>query len=238
MKKSSFAIIMSTLSLTFVGVGCAGGNQVAVPASSANGETALSTTPSQVDLYAARQDAAPAPSPAAAPAEGAAAPQPAADAKWPKPTKFPGLLPSEEIHGKAVHIKTAKGEIVFELLDGEAPKTVSNFVALAKSGYYDGLTFHRYVPGFVIQGGDPSGNGTGGPGYKFEDETVKLDYDAGIVAMANAGPNTNGSQFFIMLEDTPLDKLYTIFGRVTSGLDVVRALRVGDRMDSVTVTNK
>lgn len=237
MKKSSFAIMMSTLSLAFVGAGCANGNQVAVPAGSANGESALSTSPAQVDLYAARPDAAPAPSPA--PADGAAAQQPSgADAKWEKPTKFPGILPAEEIHGKAVHVKTTKGEVVFELLDGEAPKTVSNFVALAKSGYYDGLTFHRYVPGFVIQGGDPSGNGTGGPGYKFEDEPVKLDYDAGIVAMANAGPNTNGSQFFIMLEDVPLDKLYTIFGRVTSGLDVVRALRVGDRMESVSVTKK
>ncbi len=238
MKKSSFAIIMSTLSLAFVGAGCGNGNQVAVPATSANGETALTTSTAEVDLYAARQDAAPAPAPSPAADDAATPPAASPDAKWEKPTKFPGVLPSDEIHGKAVHIKTAKGEIVFELLDGEAPKTVSNFVALAKSGYYDGLTFHRYVPGFVIQGGDPIGNGTGGPGYKFEDEPVKLDYDAGIVAMANAGPNTNGSQFFIMLEDTPLDKLYTIFGRVTSGLDVVRNLRVGDRMESVTVTKK
>lgn len=232
MKKSSLATIMTSLSLILVGAGCGGGNQVAIPAGSANGETALSTSPSQVNLYAAQQDAeTPAPAPAPSPSSAGAA-------QWPKPTKFPGVLPADEIHDKIVRIKTAKGDIAFELLDGEAPKTVSNFVALAKSGFYDGLTFHRYVPGFVIQGGDPNGTGTGGPGYKFEDEPVKLDYDAGIVAMANAGPDTNGSQFFIMLEDTPLDKLYTIFGRVTSGLDVVRSLRVGDRMISVTVTAK
>jgi cyclophilin family peptidyl-prolyl cis-trans isomerase len=133
-------------------------------------------------------------------------------------------------------LETGKGTITFELLDSEAPKTVSNFVALAKSGFYDGLTFHRVVKGFVIQGGDPSGNGTGGPGYKFEDEPVRLDYKAGIVAMANAGPDTNGSQFFIVLEDQPtLPKAYTIFGRVTAGMDAVQEIAVGDRMTKVTI---
>jgi cyclophilin family peptidyl-prolyl cis-trans isomerase len=128
-----------------------------------------------------------------------------------------------------------------ELLAEDSPKTVSNFVALAKSGYYDGLSFHRYVPGFVIQGGDPSGNGAGGPGYQFEDEPIKREYAAGIVAMANAGPNTNGSQFFIILEDSgarQLDLLYNIFGRVTSGMEVVRSLRQGDVMTSVVIEDK
>jgi peptidyl-prolyl cis-trans isomerase B (cyclophilin B) len=236
MKKSSLLTVMSAFSLVLVGAGCGGTGQVAVPAGSANSETALSASTNQIDLYAAKQDAS---APAQADAAPATAPDAAPTDKWAKPTKFPGVLPAEEISGRIVRIKTAKGEIVFELLDGEAPKAASNFVALAKSGYYDGLTFHRVVPGFVIQGGDPSGNGTGGPGYKFEDEPVKLDYDAGIVAMANAGPDTNGSQFFIMLEDNPtLPKNYTIFGRTISGLDVVRAIRVGDRMDLVTVEKK
>ncbi len=127
---------------------------------------------------------------------------------------------------------------MFELFDGDAPMTVSNFVALTMRGFYDGLTFHRVVPGFVIQGGDPSGNGTGGPGYKFDDEPVHRDYDEGIVAMANSGPNTNGSQFFIMLADNPLPKQYTIFGKVTSGMDVVHKIVIGDKMTKVTVEDK
>ena len=151
---------------------------------------------------------------------------------------FPGVLPTGEIHRKQVRMQTVKGEIVFDLLDGDAPKTVSNFVALAKGGYYDGLTFHRRVDGFMIQGGDPNGNGTGGPGYKFEDEPVKRKYDRGIVAMANAGPDTNGSQFFIMLADYPLPPQYTIFGKVTSGQETVDQIAIGDAMTKVTVEDK
>lgn len=226
-------------SLILIGAGC-GSGQVAIPAGSANGETALSSATGvnlryQQDSYDAKADAADAPAPTPSRADAA----PSAAPKTPKPTAFPGVLPQAEISGKIARIVTPKGEIVFELLDGEAPKTVSNFVALAKSGFYDGLTFHRVVPGFVIQGGDPSGNGTGGPGYKFEDEPVKLDYDAGIVAMANAGPDTNGSQFFIVLEDQPtLPKAYTIFGRVLSGMDAVRKIGIGDRMTVVTIEEK
>lgn len=148
---------------------------------------------------------------------------------------FPGVLPEAERVGKKVRVTTEKGEIVIELFGDEAPKTVSNFVTLARDGFYDGLTFHRREEGFVIQGGDPNGDGTGGPGYKFEDEPVKRKYAKGIVAMANAGPNTNGSQFFIMLEDTPLPPLYTIFGRVTQGQDVVDRIQVGDRMEQVSI---
>lgn len=160
--------------------------------------------------------------------------------KWARPTVFPGILPDAELKNKRVEIVLDKGTIVFDVLDSEAPKAASNFIALARSGFYDSLTFHRVEPGFVIQGGDPRGNGTGGPGYKFEDETVRLNYDAGIVAMANAGPDTtNGSQFFIVLENQPsLPKNYTIFGRVVSGLDVVRRVAVGDVMRSVTVRDK
>jgi len=157
------------------------------------------------------------------------------DKQW----TFPGTLPENQIKDRQIRMMTSKGEIVFELFDEEAPKTVSNFVYLTKGGYYDGLTFHRYAPEInVIQGGDPTGNGTGGPGYRFEDEPVKRSYDKGIVAMANAGPNTNGSQFFIMTGETAFAPDYTIFGKVTKGQDVVDKLRAGDTMTSVIVEAK
>jgi cyclophilin family peptidyl-prolyl cis-trans isomerase len=135
-----------------------------------------------------------------------------------------------------VLIKTNKGDIKLELNPAEAPLTVNNFVVLARDGFYDGVVFHRVEPRFVIQGGDPTGTGRGGPGYRFNDEPVKRPYRAGTVAMANAGPNTNGSQFFICLEDQPsLPPNYTIFGDTISGMDVVRSIRVGDTMQTVTV---
>ena len=125
-------------------------------------------------------------------------------------------------------IKTNFGDIGVQLLPKDAPLAVNNFVFLARQGFYDGVKFHRVVKGFVIQGGDPTGTGTGGPGYKFADEKVSKDYVAGILAMANAGPNTNGSQFFITLANLSgrLPKNYTIFGQVTSGFDVVQ--KIGD----------
>jgi len=153
-------------------------------------------------------------------------------------TNFPGVLPNAEISNKRAVIETNKGQIEFEIYP-EASKAASNFVFLTNDKFYDGLTFHRVVPGFVIQGGDPAGNGTGGPGYKFEDEPVTQDYKKGIVAMANAGPNTNGSQFFIMLEDNPtLPKNYTIFGKVISGQEVVDKIQVGDVMQKVIIDNR
>lgn len=123
-------------------------------------------------------------------------------------------------------LETNKGTIGVEFFPEEAPATVNNFVSLARAGYYDGTPFHRIVKGFVIQGGDPTGTGTGGPGFQFDDEPVSRDYEKGILAMANAGPNTNGSQFFIVLGDLrgSLPKNYTIFGRVTDGMDVVDAI--------------
>ncbi|HVB73986.1 MAG TPA: peptidylprolyl isomerase [Ktedonobacteraceae bacterium] len=133
-------------------------------------------------------------------------------------------------------IKTNKGDIHLQLNPAEAPMTVNNFVVLARDGFYDGVVFHRVEPRFVIQGGDPTGTGRGGPGYKFKDEPVKRPYKAGTLAMANAGPNTNGSQFFICLEDQPgLPPSYTIFGDTISGMDVVRSIRPGDVMQSVTI---
>lgn len=156
------------------------------------------------------------------------------------PTRtFPGILSDDQILGKIVRIQTEKGEIVLELYGDTAPMAVSNFVSLIQSGYYNGLTFHRREEGFVIQGGDPNGNGTGGPGYKFQDElTDSYTYSRGTLAMANSGPNTNGSQFFIMLSDYPLPKKYTIFGKVISGIEVVDKIAVGDEMTIVTVENK
>lgn len=148
-------------------------------------------------------------------------------------SSFPGVLPEAE-RGKLARIMTSKGEIVFEFLS-EAPKTVSNFVQLARVGFYNGLTFHRREEGFVIQGGDPNGDGTGGPGYTFEDEPVRRAYARGTVAMANRGPNTNGSQFFIMLANVPLPPQYTIFGYVTDGMSVADKIQVGDAMTSVTI---
>ena len=141
-------------------------------------------------------------------------------------------------------IETTVGVIEIELLDDAAPKTVENFVTLAKKGFYDGVIFHRVVPGFVIQGGDPDGTGMGGPGYKFDDEPVTMGYARGTVAMANSGPNTNGSQFFICLADLPqLPPNYTIFGQVVAGLNVVDAIAAapcgpGDRpVQPVTMTS-
>jgi cyclophilin family peptidyl-prolyl cis-trans isomerase len=118
-------------------------------------------------------------------------------------------------------LKTSLGTITIQLNAKETPITVNNFVALARKNFYDKTIFHRIIKGFMIQGGDPSGNGTGGPGYTFADEPFSGEYVRGTVAMANAGPNTNGSQFFIMHADVPIPKNYVIFGKVTAGLDVV-----------------
>ena len=114
-------------------------------------------------------------------------------------------------------IETSAGTMTAELFPGDAPATVNNFVFLARDNYYNDVIFHRVIEGFMIQGGDPTGTGRGGPGYKFNDEPVKRKYDRGTLAMANAGPNTNGSQFFVMHKDYPLPPSYTIFGKLTTG---------------------
>lgn len=125
-----------------------------------------------------------------------------------------------------ITLKTNQGDIVFKTYDSDAPKTVANFIKLANDGFYEGVIFHRVIDGFMIQGGDPTGTGMGGPGYTFDDElnpetaSYQAGYQKGIVAMANAGPNTNGSQFFVMVSDVPLENAYTIFGRVVEGQEV------------------
>ncbi|NLV56282.1 MAG: peptidylprolyl isomerase [Acidimicrobiales bacterium] len=139
-----------------------------------------------------------------------------------------------------VVLGTGKGDITMVLDPALAPVTVNHFVVQARAGFYTGLTFHRVVPGFVIQGGDPEGTGRGGPGYRFADEPVRGEYLLGAVAMANAGPDTNGSQFFICIDDCTrkLDKLYNLFGYVTSGIEVAQSIAVGDTIDTVTVTER
>jgi len=137
-------------------------------------------------------------------------------------------------------ITTDRGVIVADLDPQLAAETVNNFVGLARDGYYDGLTFHRVVPDFVVQGGCPEGTGTGGPGYRFDDEPVRAQYTLGAVAMANAGPNTNGSQFFICIDDctSKLAPSYNLFGYVVEGMDVALATQVGDVMQSVVVEER
>lgn len=135
-------------------------------------------------------------------------------------------------------MKTDKGDIQIDLFAADAPKTVNNFVFLAQDGFYNGLTFHRVIDGFVSQGGCPQGDGRGGPGYKFEDETSGNPHrhEAGSLSMANAGPNSNGSQFFVCHAPQPhLDGRHTVFGKVTSGLEVATSLKNGDVMSEVIV---
>jgi cyclophilin family peptidyl-prolyl cis-trans isomerase len=139
-------------------------------------------------------------------------------------------------------VKTSRGDITMTLAADKAPKTVNSFVFLSCHGFYDGLTFHRVVPNFVIQGGDPRGDGTGGPGYTFGLEISDLKHDtAGTLAMARSNdPNSNGSQWYITTavnaDTANLDGKYTVFGKVTSGMDVVQAIRVGDKINSVSIT--
>ncbi len=157
--------------------------------------------------------------------------------QWPHP---PEMLIDPQKGYQAI-LETNKGAIKLDLYPEHAPKTVNNFFFLAKEGFYDGVTFHRVIDDFMIQGGDPTGSGRGGPGYRFEDETQgnPLQHEAGVISMANAGPNTNGSQFFITHSPQPhLNGRHTVFGKVTEGKDVVDQIQQGDRIVSVTVTEK
>ena len=163
-----------------------------------------------------------------------------------RPSPPSGDLDLAKTYG--ARFKTEMGDIVIELYADRAPLTVENFVNLARAGFYDGTTFHRVIGGFMAQGGDPTGTGTGGPGYQFGDEFhPSLRHDGpGVLSMANAGAGTNGSQFFITYGPTPhLDNRHSVFGRVTEGMDVVQALRErdpqrdrnpGDRIDTIEIT--
>ncbi len=143
----------------------------------------------------------------------------------PTPTEAASDLTVEEMANMQARITTNKGEIVVQFYPDTAPNTVENFLTLAKKAYYDGVIFHRVIAGFMIQGGDPTGTGRGGPGYQFADELEDdRTYTRGTLAMANSGADTNGSQFFIMHQDYPLPHNYSIFGYVTEGMDVVDAI--------------
>jgi peptidyl-prolyl cis-trans isomerase B (cyclophilin B) len=136
-------------------------------------------------------------------------------------------------------IETNKGKLVLELFAKDVPRTVNNFVFLAREGFYDGVTFHRVIPDFMAQGGDPTGTGSGDPGYKFADEFTSHKHVTGAVSMANAGPNTNGSQFFITYAPQPhLDGKHSVFGQLTEGMDVLQKLVNGDVMQKVTIIEK
>ena len=151
--------------------------------------------------------------------------------------------PAHEIDDTKIYratVTTDRGVMVMDLDPRLAPNTVNNFVVLARQGYYDGLTFHRVVPDFVIQGGCPEGSGRGGPGYKFADEPVQGEYTLGAVAMANAGKNTNGSQFFVCIDDCTrkLSKDYNLFGYVVEGMDTALGTQVGDVMQTVVIEER
>ena len=136
-------------------------------------------------------------------------------------------------------IETEKGKLVLELYAGNVPLTVNNFVFLAREGFYNNTTFHRVIAGFMAQGGDPTGNGTGGPGYSFADEFTEHTHVTGALSMANAGPNTNGSQFFITYAPQPhLDGRHSVFGKLIDGVDVLEAIEQGDTMVRITVEEK
>ena len=136
-------------------------------------------------------------------------------------------------------IETEKGNIGLELFAGDVPETVNNFVFLAREGFYDGTTFHRVIPGFMAQGGDPTGTGSGGPGYRFADEFTKHTHVTGALSMANAGPNTNGSQFFITYApQNHLDGKHSVFGQLTDGTDVLEAVKQGDTIIRIVIEER
>jgi cyclophilin family peptidyl-prolyl cis-trans isomerase len=193
---------------------------VAVAACSSSG--GASTPPAAASVApssAAPESAAPG-SPAP---DSSAAASPAAEGSC--PTAPPEPLPAGET--REVTIETDQGDIVIEVEADLGPLAAGNFVALAECGYYDGIIFHRILPGFVIQGGDPTGTGSGGPGYEFPNDPVSVPYERGVVAMANAGRDTNGSQFFIVLDDAGLPPDYSVFGRVTSGMEIADEIAAG-----------
>ena len=175
---------------------------------------------------------APQPTPTAISDTGSSAAQPAAPSpevmvnqgQSVKQWSSPPPLTIDPASSYTAVLNTSAGSITVELLAGEAPNTVNNFVFLARQGFYDNVIFHRTIEGFMIQGGDPTGTGGGGPGYRFADEQVQRPYTRGVLAMANAGPNTNGSQFFIMHADYPLPPNYTIFGQAVAGLETIDAI--------------
>lgn len=210
MKKLSFlALLLSTLAL--VGVGC--GNTNTTPTTE-NTTSNYSDTNQTTNTIEEQTTVEPTSTPPAK--EETKKPEPIDLSKY----KTPIMLVDQK-KSYTAKMKTSAGEIDIELNVKDTPITANNFVFLSKKNFYDNVIFHRVIKGFMIQGGDPTGTGSGGPGYQFNDEPFTGEYTRGTVAMANSGPNTNGSQFFIMHADVPLQKNYVIFGKVVKGLDVV-----------------
>jgi cyclophilin family peptidyl-prolyl cis-trans isomerase len=206
--------------LVLLVVGCGQNAAPAAPTSTPN--RAPATPPSSAQVSSALS---PLPKPAASPSTAASpAAQGAPVSAAPKQFSAPPAMSIDPAKKYTATIDTSMGTMTAELFASEAPVTVNNFVFLARQGFYDGVTFHRVINNFMVQTGDPTGTGTGGPGYRFNDEPVKRKYVRGTLAMANAGPNTNGSQFFIVHKDYPLPPNYTIFGQVTDGLDVLDSI--------------
>ncbi|MFC1918921.1 peptidylprolyl isomerase [Chloroflexota bacterium] len=136
-------------------------------------------------------------------------------------------------------IETGKGDLVLELFASDVPVTVNNFVFLARDGFYNGVTFHRVIPDFMVQGGDPTGTGAGGPGYSFADEFTEHTHVTGALSMANAGPNTNGSQFFITYTPQPhLDGRHSVFGQLTDGMNILKKIKNGDTIKAITIEER
>ena len=167
--------------------------------------------------------------------------QPPEPAPAPKPKTYssPPSMAIDSSKQYTATIETEKGNLVLELFASDVPKTVNNFVFLAREGFYDGTIFHRVIPDFMAQGGDPTGTGTGNPGYSFADEFTKHMHVAGALSMANSGPDTNGSQFFITY--TPqhhLDNKHSVFGQLTEGMDILEKIKPGDTIIRITIEEK
>jgi cyclophilin family peptidyl-prolyl cis-trans isomerase len=208
MTRSFTVLVALVLSAAAIAAGCStGGGSSSKPSADAFGSASTSAAPASAGAASAAPSGAPAGS---------------GSASGSCPTAPPAAMAAGQ--KRVVTIETAKGKIEITVEADLGPLAAGNFVALVSCGFYDGLVFHRVVPGFVIQGGDPTGTGSGGPGYSFADDPVKVPYARGVVAMANSGPNTNGSQFFIVLADATLDPNYSVFGRVTSDMEAVDAI--------------
>ena len=207
-------LVLASFVLPLVGCG-----QNAAPAAAPPTPTRAATQPSSAQVSSALS---PLPKPAASPSPAASpAAQGAPVSAAPKQFSAPPPMTIDPSKKYTATIDTSMGTMKADLFADEAPVTVNNFVFLARQGFYDGVTFHRVINNFMVQTGDPTGTGTGSPGYRFNDEPVKRKYVRGTLAMANSGPNTNGSQFFIVHKDYPLPPNYTIFGQLTDGLDVL-----------------
>ena len=178
---------------------------------------------------------------ASQPPEKAAEPGPSTPPPTPKAKTYssPPAMSIDTSKQYTAVIETNKGDLVLSLFALDVPRTVNNFVFLAREGFYDGVTFHRIIPDFMAQGGDPTGTGSGGPGYRFADEFTQHTHVAGALSMANAGPNTNGSQFFITYAPQPhLDGRHSVFGQLTEGMDILKKLTNGDTIVRITIQEK